>query len=229
MADPRQPVSRGQRVAIAADQVNFLNRMMRGSASLSGGGIGGGFSAPYTWVYAKNATGSDVARWGVMKITGLECAPTNNDQDPETQQFMSVPVLTGGEIDGSAREWCVALEPIANDTIGRVAISGAVQITSSDLEKLQGVFVYWKNDAWALVGRGGGEPVRLGKTTASWNKGALATINLYPAGTPGSESRGADAPTLEDCVNKFADVPADKWVIVAIAPNDAWYLIAAEC
>lgn len=74
-----------------------------------------------------------------------------------------------------------------------------------------------------------GEPVRLGKTTAAWNKGTLATIDLYPAGTPGSESQGATATTLEDCVNKFSNVGADKWVIVAIAGNDAWYLIAAEC
>ncbi len=74
-----------------------------------------------------------------------------------------------------------------------------------------------------------GETVRLGKTTAAWNKGDLATIALYPAGTPGSEATGSPAETLEDCVNKFSNVGADKWVIVAIAGNDAWYLIAAEC
>lgn len=79
------------------------------------------------------------------------------------------------------------------------------------------------------VAASGGETVRLGKTTAAWNKGDLATIDLYPAGTPGSEATGDPAETLEDCVNKFSNVPADKWVIVALADNDAWYLIAAEC
>ena len=73
------------------------------------------------------------------------------------------------------------------------------------------------------------EPVRLGKTTAAWNKGTLATIDLYPAGTPGSEAKGSPAETLEDCVNKFSNVESGKWVIVALAENDAWYLIAAEC
>jgi hypothetical protein len=72
-----------------------------------------------------------------------------------------------------------------------------------------------------------GDPIRIGKTTATWTKGTLATVTLYESGTPPSET-AADQ-TLPQCVNKFADVPSGKWVAVARAANGSWYLIAAEC
>lgn len=71
---------------------------------------------------------------------------------------------------------------------------------------------------------GGG--VRLGKTISAWDKGTIATIDLYETGTPPNETESG---TLADCVNKFADVEGDSWVMVAQAPNGRWYLIAAEC
>ncbi len=74
-----------------------------------------------------------------------------------------------------------------------------------------------------------GDPIRIGKTTAVWAKGTLATITLYEAGTPPSETASSPAETLEDCVNKFANIQSDKWVAVARAGNGSWYLIAAEC
>jgi hypothetical protein len=74
-----------------------------------------------------------------------------------------------------------------------------------------------------------GEPVRLGKTTAVWNKGATATIELYEEGDPGSENKQTPALTLEGCVNHFADVGSGKWVMVARGVLGAWYLISAEC
>lgn len=74
-----------------------------------------------------------------------------------------------------------------------------------------------------------GDPVRLGKTTAAWTKGTLATIELYEEGTPPSEGKKTPADTLEDCVNKFANVASGKWVIVARGGNGYWYLISAEC
>ncbi len=72
--------------------------------------------------------------------------------------------------------------------------------------------------------------VRLGKTTAEWVKGTLATIEIYEEGTPGLEQKKSPDPdTLDSCVNKFATVDENKWVIVAKAGNGSWYLIAAEC
>jgi hypothetical protein len=74
-----------------------------------------------------------------------------------------------------------------------------------------------------------GEPVRLGKTTAAWNKGSLATITLYESGVPPAETAVSPTETLEKCVNKFSNVESGKWVIVALGGNGSWYLIAAEC
>ncbi len=73
------------------------------------------------------------------------------------------------------------------------------------------------------------DPVRLGKTTAAWNKGTLATITLYESGTPPNEITATPAETLANCVNKFANVASGKWVIVARGPQGYWYLISAEC
>lgn len=69
--------------------------------------------------------------------------------------------------------------------------------------------------------------MRLGKTTASWTKGTLATITLYGSGTPPSET--SSSTTLANCVNKFATVGTGKWVMLGKASNGSWYLIAAEC
>jgi hypothetical protein len=78
-------------------------------------------------------------------------------------------------------------------------------------------------------GDDGGDPVRLGKTTAAWNKGTTATIELFEEGTPPSEGKKTPADTLANCVNKFASVASGRWVIVARGGNGYWYLIAAEC
>ena len=78
-------------------------------------------------------------------------------------------------------------------------------------------------------GDDGGDPVRLGKTTAAWDKGTLATVELYEEGTPPTEGKKTPADTIPQCVNKFANVASGKWVIVAKAGNGRWYLIAAEC
>lgn len=76
---------------------------------------------------------------------------------------------------------------------------------------------------------GGGNSVRIGKTTSAWNKGSLATIELYEQGTPPDEARNGPPYELADCINKFASVGSGKWVMVAKAGNGRWYLISAEC
>lgn len=188
-------------------------------------------SSPYTWVYCRNSTGGNVDRWSVLEVTGVEVTPTTTITDAETRQFQSMPVLTGGAASSSTTRWCVATEPIADGKIGRVAVAGAVQIHASDLTKVGGAKVLWEDANWALViaGSGGGDPVRLGKTTSAWSKNTTATIDLYEQGTPPSETRNPSPYTLADCVNKFANVGSGKWVMVAKMTNGRWYLIAAEC
>jgi flavin-dependent dehydrogenase len=75
---------------------------------------------------------------------------------------------------------------------------------------------------------GDDDPVRLGKTSAAWNKGTTATINVWESGTAGGETQTSGV-TLTGCVNKFANVATGKWVIVARGVNGSYYLIAAEC
>jgi hypothetical protein len=74
-----------------------------------------------------------------------------------------------------------------------------------------------------------GDPVRIGKTTTAWKKGTLQTIKLREDGSPPNETVNADGEVLDDCVNKFADIEQDKWVMLARAANGFWYVIAAEC
>lgn len=72
-----------------------------------------------------------------------------------------------------------------------------------------------------------GRSMRLGKTTATWTKGTLATIALWESGTAPNET--SSSRTIADCVNKFATVAANKWVALARGPGGRHYLIAAEC
>ena len=74
----------------------------------------------------------------------------------------------------------------------------------------------------------GGGAVRLCKTTAAWSKNTTATLNVWADGTPPNETQTAGE-TVEDVVNKFAAVAADKFCMIANAGNGSWYLIAAEC
>lgn len=78
--------------------------------------------------------------------------------------------------------------------------------------------------------RGGGddEPLRLCKTTAAWDKGTLATLEVWEDGTPPNESQTAGL-TIPDVVNKFANVASGKFCSIALHANGYWYLIAAEC
>lgn len=69
--------------------------------------------------------------------------------------------------------------------------------------------------------------LRLGKTTATWTKGTLATIPLWEEGTAPNET--ASGTSLEGCVNKFATVQTNKWVGMLRGPGGKHYLIAAEC
>lgn len=73
---------------------------------------------------------------------------------------------------------------------------------------------------------GGGEAIIICKTEATWCKGDSASLPRYDGGDPGAESLEGGYITAW---NKFATIPADKWVAIAKAANGAYYLIAAEC
>lgn len=75
----------------------------------------------------------------------------------------------------------------------------------------------------------GGGRLRIGKYTGSstWGKHTTATIDLWESGTPPNETSSSQ--TIENVVNHWADVPANKWVGVQRAANGTYYLVVAEC
>jgi hypothetical protein len=213
--DPRQSVNPGDPIRLAASQINGLNRLLN---------LNAGFSSPsaveqptpYTWVVAKNNTGSLVARWGVLAITGMEVTPGSSTT--ATGQFEQLPVVSGGTPSATTTAWCVAVEPIAVAKIGRVAVGGVVQLKAADLGKASGAHVLWKDSTWALVRIQSG--VVRGTFTAPWNKGATATVT----------DAIATSVTYAGVRNYFANVTGSGSKTCAIAyVAGEWILIAAEC
>lgn len=70
-----------------------------------------------------------------------------------------------------------------------------------------------------------GDPVRLCKTTAVWDRDTIATLNVWEDGTPPGESQSTGQ-TL-DAVNKMHKVASGTFVIVARCVNGSWYLVEA--
>jgi len=213
--DPRQSVNPGDPIRLAASQINGLNRLLN---------VNAGFHSPaateqptpYTWVMAKNNTGSTVPRWGVLAITGMDITPGSSAN--ATSQFEQLPVVAGGTPDATAKPWCVAVEPIAAGKVGRVAVGGVVQLKAEDLGKAAGAQVLWKDSNWALIRLHSG--VVRGVFSAPWSKGSTATV--YDSVTSGVTYTGVK--------NYFATVGGSSNKACAIAyVGGEWILIAAEC
>ena len=131
MPDPRQYVRPGQRLQIAASQINALNDMMR----VKTGFRGGPQTAPepaQNIVLIKNNSGADVPWLGVLGIDGVEISPVggnltgDTDADKRAREFASRPVLTGVAPLSSAHGWSIviAMEPITSGSMGRAAVGG---------------------------------------------------------------------------------------------------------
>lgn len=68
-----------------------------------------------------------VDRWAVLEITGLNVLPSG-PTGPGNGQFESLPVLTADTPTAETQSIAIALEPIAVDTVGRVAVAGVVPV-----------------------------------------------------------------------------------------------------
>lgn len=77
------------------------------------------------------------------------------------------------------------------------------------------------------IPRGFGVSLRLGKTQSAWTKGQSQMIPIYSDGEPPNEAESAEEDEVE-AWNKFADVDANKWVMLGSFAG-RWYLISAEC
>jgi hypothetical protein len=224
-SDPRHNVLPGQRLRLAAEQVNGLNRLLRVNAGFGGSGIPSGPHAPYSWIYASSAAA--VPRWGVKAITGMAVVPTNTDSDAETVQFQEVPIATIDNPTSSTTAFCVAIEPIAANGIGRVAVAGVVQVRDEDLESLAIKSVIWKGSDWSLVMLGDGG-ARFGEVSSAWNKGAVATVTrLYPDGSEYTPSQTFSA--LNQFATLAAPAEAGTRFVMCTLVETTWMLVAAEC
>lgn len=222
MTDPRGHVRRGEPLAIAATQVNWINDQMRKREITQPPAES--LSAPYTWVYGKNNSAYGLSRWAIASITGMEIEPAGG---AATTQFCTMPVLSIGTASDPGRR-CVALEPIPAGKIGKVAIAGAVQVHAGDVVDLDGVAKLWSDENWALVRFG--DPVRLCKTTQAWARNTEATLQIWESGDPPNEQASVGpSSSIQTLVayNKSYNVAACVWVLVARGTNGKWYLVEA--
>jgi hypothetical protein len=229
MARPDGRIEKGQRLATAIS-ARAWNRAQEAADRVLGAGTGveAGAStltsAPYQSVLARNDTGSDVPRWGVMAIAGFEVSPTSSDSDAPTSQFQEMPIVTGRSPSSTASAWCVAVEPIKFSAIGRVAVSGVVQIKTADLPKVARSAVIFKNSHWALIQMHAA--TRIGTIASSWLKGQTSSVTEQNGdGTAITNAASFSA------VNHFADVlvfSGTKRVACTLI-GSTWVLVAAEC
>lgn len=218
--DPRQSVRPGEPIRLAAEQVNGLNRLLNNR---------GGFGAPgdvtqplpYTWVMCRSAI--QVDRWKPLAITGLEIQPTTV---AKRSSFEDMPLVTGAAPVAGTTAWGIAVEPIAQNGIGRVAVAGVVPVRTVDLGKIGGYQLLYKDlGVWALIQIGGG--LRLGTISTTWTKNTTATVtDIY------GDLSAKTGPSTFTAVNYFAtvNVPLNSTRRVACGKvDDRWLLIAAEC
>jgi hypothetical protein len=157
--DPRQNVNPGDPIRLAASQINGLNRLLNPNAGF-GAQAAGEVPTPYTWVMARNNTGSLVARWGVLAITGMDISPESGAN--AASQFEQLPVVAGGAPSNTATSWCVAVEPIPAGEVGRVAVGGVVQVKVEVVDSSH-AFARCKSSSSELVSTDNGEGVILWK------------------------------------------------------------------
>lgn len=198
-------------------------------------------------VLVKNTSGSDVPRFGVLGIAGVIVTPA--DSLAEFQNQIAV-IGTTPAATHSGR-FVVCLDPLGPNQLGRAWIAGVCQaqvdvagdghqfadVLPGDRSKLQSrasgaARILFRDSAgagtkWCIVRIGdAGGLLRIGKTSAAWNKGTAATVPLWEAGTPPALT--ASGTSLTGCINLFADIAANKWVGLLEGPG-APFLIVAEC
>jgi len=94
---------------------------------------------PYTWVMAKNIGGSTIPSFAAASIYDYLTPVDPSDSANAADQFKRAPILScalaaGGYLNQTNKNtfgvpvWGVAVEPIKTNEIGRVAVSGVVQI-----------------------------------------------------------------------------------------------------
>ena len=155
MTDPRQNVIPGQRLQIAASQINALNAMMRPSFALDGAPENATAWASNI-ILVKNTTSQPVPRFGVLSLGNPDVTPTNEKH----AQFAADMVLVGGVPSGGSQNVGIAVEPIPAGKIGRMAIGGRFACKVKVLSDTHGYARGRANDVTQLISAECG-PIRL--------------------------------------------------------------------
>jgi len=237
--EPGQPL-RGAISARAWNRAQDAADLVLGANPSTEGVPGSLVLKPYTWAYCRPSV--TVARWGVLAITGVAITPTSS-AGGATASFEEMPVLTGGTPSATTTAWCVAVEPIAANAIGRVAVGGVVQC-KVEVDKADDKFVACSSGGlktstsgeglilykeagtgagkWALVRLlAGPQGITRGTFSAPWAKNATATVTdaittstTYTGVKNYLNSIGGTG--QRDCVIAYL---GNEWVLVAVAPQ----------
>ena len=209
-----QPL-RGAISARAWNRAQDAADLVLGAHAGTEGSPGSPVLKPYTWCYCKAST--TVARWGVLAITGMEIKPTS-ESGGATASFEEMPLLKGAAPDEKTTAWCVAVEPIESGKIGRVAVSGVVQLKAGDIGKASGAHVLWKDSEWALIRMGGG--IVHGTFAGNWSVGATKTVADDVTGTyytAKNNLKQFDAASFDGAATPCVIAVKDgEWVLVAV-------------
>ena len=250
MTDPRQNVRPGDRLRIAAEQINFLNGLMRPDTGFKAGALNG-YEPGRNVILARNNSGADLPRWGVLAITGIDINPATDAT--RRRSFEEMPCITGTKPTGTTGgKFVVAVEPIKSGKVGRVCAAGIVQVkvsfsnsshtrakpknnSTAHLESAASgpaVIVWSANtsgEQWALVRWDDGGGIRIGKYTGSttWGIGTCATVTVWDGGQGCQPTVSSPAETIADVVNLSRDIPPDSWVVVEQTSSGRWVLVEA--
>ena len=247
--DPRNGVNPGDPLSLAASQVNFLNGLMRPGTGFQAGPLEG-YEPGRNIILARNNTGADLPRWGVMRISGIEVNPATDAKG--RRSFEEMPCVTGAKPNTTTGgKFVIAVEPIKSGKIGRVSAAGIVQAkvsfssashtrakpkdnTVDHLESAAGgpAEILWSagtsGEQWAFVRFGEGGQLRIGKYTGSsaWAIGTCATVTLWErTGTNCLPTASSPTETVEAVANLLHDVPANSWVVIGQGTDGKWYLL----
>lgn len=184
---PGKHVSPGEPLRIPAATWNALLTML---GKFQAGQLGAGRPVPSSGppaldVRVLNDSGADVARGGVLGISGVQVDRATNADEFETR-----PTLTGVQpATGHEAKFVIALEPIPDGAVGRCVLTGLAAVKlyvnveghgfaaakageSAELETVAAgpARIVWKESGtgtgkWALMLLGGGGP---GLTFAVW-------------------------------------------------------------